>query len=317
MHLYILRRIIQMIPVFIGITFITFMMISLAPGDPVVSMYPPEVLERIDMELLREQLGLNDPVPIQYVKMMGRFFTGELDSFQERRPALNLIFERLFPTMLFAVLTVVVALLIGLPVAILSAIRPYSALDNISTFFVLTGLSVPSFWIALILILIFSERLRWLPSTGIRPIDATIYNPVEMLPYIIMPTMVMAIGLLPSIVRYSRSSMMDVLAQDYVRTARSKGLKERTVLIRHALRNAILPVVTLIGAIIPFLIGGAVLVETIFGIPGIGRLAVRAALVRDVPVILTLNIFVAVMVLISNLLTDVFYTFLDPRIRLT
>jgi len=313
---YVIRRLVQMVPVFISITVITFLMITLAPGDPVATMYPPEVLNRIDQDLLREQLGLNDPLPVQYAKMMKRFFSGELESFQERRPVLDLIADRLFPTFLFATLSLICALLIGLPVAMLSATRPYSWWDNFSSISVLAGLSVPQFWIALIFILIFSERMRLLPSSGIRPINATGYNPIEMFPYLILPTIVLTIGLLPSITRYSRSSMIEVLSQDYIRTAHSKGLKTRHVMIRHALRNAILPVVTLIGAIFPLLLGGAVLVETIFGIPGIGRLAVRSALVRDLPVILSLNIFVAVIVLISNLITDIVYTYLDPRIRL-
>lgn len=316
MQQYLIRRLLQMAPVFIGITFITFLMISLAPGDPVVSLFPPEVLDRVDLDLLREQLGLNAPLPTQYVRMMGRFFSGELESFAERRPAMELIFARLFPTLLFSVLAIVCALIIGLPVAILSALKPYSLFDNVSTVSVLTGLSLPQFWIALILVLIFSERLRILPSSGIRPISASSYDPIEMFPYLIMPTFVLVIGLLPSVVRYSRSSMIDVLSQDYVRTAFAKGLANRTVWVRHALRNAILPVVTLVGAIFPLLLGGAVVVETIFGIPGIGRLAVRSAQVRDLPVILSLNIFTAVLILFSNMITDVFYTTLDPRIRL-
>lgn len=317
MHRYLIRRLLQMIPVFIGITFITFMMISLSPGDPVMSLYPPEVIDRADLDVLRDQLGLNDPLPVQYVRMMGNFFTGGLESFQERRPAMDLIFDRLFPTLLLTTLAVLVALLIGLPVAIFSALRPYSLFDNVATVMVFTGLSLPQFWFALLLILVFSEQLRVLPSSGIRPITASTYNPVEMFPYLIMPTIVLAIGLLPSIMRYSRSSMIEVLGQDYIRTARGKGLTRRAILFRHALPNAILPVVTLIGVIFPLLLGGAAIVETIFGIPGIGRLAVRAAQVRDLPVILSLNIFAAVMILISNMLTDMFYTYLDPRISLS
>jgi peptide/nickel transport system permease protein len=317
MQQYIIRRLLQMIPVFIGITFITFVMITLAPGDPVVSLYPPEVLDRVDLDLLRDQLGLNEPLPVQYVRMMGRFFSGDLESFQERRPALELIFERLFPTTLLTTLAILLALLVALPVALLSAVKPYSWFDNVASVSVLTGLSLPQFWFALLLILIFSEQLRLLPSSGIRPIDAQSYEPLQMAPYLVLPTVVLAIGLLPSIMRYSRSSMLEVLGQDYIRTAHSKGLTQRDVLLRHALPNAILPVVTLIGVIFPLLLGGAAIVETIFAIPGIGRLAVRAAQVRDLPVILSLNIFAAVIILFSNLLTDLFYTYLDPRIRLS
>jgi peptide/nickel transport system permease protein len=316
MQTYLVRRVVQMIPVFIGITIVSFLMIRLSPGDPIATMYPPEVLERVNQDLLREQLGLNDPLPIQYVKMMTQFFTGDLISFQEGRSTAEAITERLPTTILFAVTSIVTAMLIGLPIAVLSATRPYSKLDNVSTIGAMMGLSLPQFWIALVFILIFSERLRLLPASGVRPLGSDGSDPLEVLPYIIMPTIVLMLGLLPSVVRYMRSSMLDVLDQDYVRTARSKGLTERVVIGKHALRNAILPVVTLIGAIFPLLLGGAVLVETIFGLPGLGRLAVRSAQVRDLPVVLSINILAAIMVLISNLVTDIVYTYLDPRIRL-
>ncbi len=316
MQNYLVRRLLQMIPVFIGITFISFAIVRLSPGDPVATLFPPEVLGRIDQELLREQLGLNDPLPVQYVKMMVSFFNGSLNSFQERRPTSDILVERLPITLLFASTAVLLALTIGLPVAVISALRPNSWLDNLFTTAALAGISIPSFWIALVFILIFTEQLRWLPASGIRPITATGYNLVEMFPYMIMPSIVLSLGLIPSIVRYTRSSMLEVMTQDYVRTARSKGLAEQVVVIRHGLRNALLPVVSLIGAIFPVLLGGMVLVESIFALPGLGRLAVRAAQTRDYPMILTLNMFSAVMVLLSNTVTDLIYQVLDPRIRL-
>lgn len=305
-----------MIPVFFGITFISFLIIRLAPGDPIATMYPPEVLDRINQDVLREQLGLNDPIPVQYVKMMAQFFNGELISFQERLPTFTLIAERLPITLLFTLLAIVFALVIGLPIALISAIRPYSKLDNVLMVGALAGLSVPQYWLALVLILVFSEQLRILPASGVRPVGAGGDSVSAMLPYLIMPTAVLTLGLLPSVIRYTRSSLMDVLSQDYIRTARSKGLQERTVIVLHGLRNALIPVVSIIGAIFPVLLGGAVLVESIFGLPGIGRLAVRAAQNRDFPMVLTLNMFAAVMVLVSNLVTDLIYTRLDPRIRL-
>lgn len=316
MQAYLIRRLIQIIPVFIGITFISFLIVRLSPGDPLATMFPPEVIGRVDKEVLREQLGLNDSIPVQYVKMMWNFFNGSLKSFQERRPTLELVSERLPTTLLFAVMAIVFALLVGLPIAIISAVRPYSKVDNIATVGALMGLSLPQFWIALVLILIFSERLRLLPASGIRPIGTDTYDFAQMFPYLIMPTFVLSMGLLPSVVRYTRSNMLEVLSQDYIRTARSKGLTERVVIGFHALRNGLIPVVTLIGFIFPLLLGGAVLVETIFGLPGLGRLAVRAAQNRDFPLILTLNMFSAVMVLVSNLIVDIIYTYLDPRVRL-
>lgn len=317
MQRYLLRRILQIIPVFLGITFISFAIVRLSPGDPIATMFPPEVLGRIDREVLREQLGLNDSVPVQYVKMMTNFFNGSLTSFQERQPTFQVLMDYLPITMLFATTAVLLALAIALPIAVFSALKPYSLVDNVTTLTALTGLSLPQFWIALVLVLIFSERLRWFPASGIRPITATGYDLAEMLPYMVMPTAVLVLGLLPAIVRYTRSSMLEVLGQDYIRTARSKGLSERRVVTFHALRNALIPVVTLIGAVFPLLLGGAVLIETIFGIPGLGRLAVRAAQTRDYPMILTLNMFAAFMVLISNTITDLIYTYLDPRIRLS
>lgn len=317
MQRYLVRRLLQMIPVFLGITFISFAIVRLSPGDPIATLFPPEVLGRIDREALREQMGLNESLPVQYVKMMTNFFNGTLTSFQERAPTFQVLMNYLPVTLMFATSAVLLALLIGLPIAVISALKPYSWIDNLTSVSALAGLSLPQFWIALVMVLIFSERLRWLPASGIRPITATGYNLTEMLPYLIMPTFVMTLGLLPSIVRYTRSSMLEILGQDYIRTARSKGLAEHTVVIAHALRNALVPVVSLIGAIFPILLGGAVLIETIFGIPGLGRLAVRAAQTRDYPMILTLNMFAAFMVLVSNTVTDFIYTYLDPRIRLS
>jgi len=305
-----------MIPVFIGITFVSFVIIRLAPGDPVATLFPPELLGRVDKAVLREQLGLNDPVLVQYVKMTWNFFNGTLTSFQEKRPTFELIAERLPTTVLFSSLAIILALVIGLPVAVLSATRPYSKLDNIANTSALVGLALPSFWIALVLILIFSERLRLLPASGIRPLTANNYDLGQMFPYLVMPTLVLALGLVPSVVRYTRSSMIDVLSQDYIRTARSKGLRERAVIYIHALRNGLIPVVSLMGAIFPLLLGGSVLIETVFGLPGLGRLAVRAAANRDFPMVLTVNMFTAMIVLLSNLITDIIYTYLDPRIRL-
>lgn len=313
---YIVRRLLQMIPVLIGISFITFLIIRLAPGDPIATMYPPEVIGRVDTSILRQRLGLDDPIPLQYLRMIGGLLSGTLNSFQESRPTLDLIRERLPITALFALLSLGLALLIGIPVAVLSAVRPYSWLDNLFTTLALAGLSIPAFWLALVLILMFSEQLRVLPASGIRPTGADGYDLRQMFPYLIMPTLVMTVGLLPSVVRYTRSAMIEALGQDYVRTARSKGLSGRAVVSRHALRNALIPVISLVGTIFPLLLGGAVLVEQIFGIPGMGRLAVRAAQNRDFPLILTLNMISAVIVLTSTFITDIVYTVLDPRVQM-
>lgn len=304
-----------MIPVFIGITFIAFLMVRLAPGDPIATMYSPETIGNVDREALERRLGLDQPLPVQYARMMAEFFSGELKSFQTQRPTITMILE-LFPTtLLLATLAVMFALLIGIPVALFSAARPYSWFDNIATTGTLVGLSLPQFWLSLILILIFSERLKILPATGIRPVGAA-HGIIDSIPHLIMPVGVLVLGLLPAIVRYTRSTLIDVFAHEYIRTARAKGLRERRVIFLHALRNGLIPVVTLIGILFPALLGGAVLIETIFGLPGIGRLALRAAQNRDMPLILTLNMFSAILVLLSTLITDLIYAYLDPRISL-
>jgi peptide/nickel transport system permease protein len=313
---YLARRLMQIIPLVIGITFVAFLLINLAPGDPVTTLFPPQMIKGIDIEVIREQLGLNDPLPVQYVKMMWKFVNGDLNSFIEKRPTTTMILERLPTTITFAFLALFFSLLVGIPVAILSATRSYSFIDDIAMVGSMVGLSLPSFWFALILILIFSEKLRFLPPSGIRPLQATGYNLGEMFPYLILPTLVLSMGILPSIVRYARSSMMEVMRQDYIQTARAKGLKERAVVYGHALKNALIPVVSLIGILFPMLIEGSVIVETIFALPGLGRLAMQSALNRDYPLILSINMMMAFVVLASNLMADISYAFLDPRIRL-
>ena len=313
---YLVRRLLQMIPLVIGITFVSFLLILSAPGDPVATMYPPQQIQDIDTEAIRDALGLNDPIPVQYVKMMWKFFNGELTSFIQHRPTTTMIAERLPTTFTFAILALVVSLLIGIPVAVLSATRSYSIVDDIAMIASMVGLSLPSFWFALILILIFAERLQLFPPSGIRPLQATGYNLGEMAPYVVLPTAVLSLGILPAMVRYARSSMMEVMRQDYINTARAKGVKERIVIYRHALKNAFIPIVSLLGVLFPMLLEGAVIVETIFGLPGLGRLAMQSALNRDYPVVLSINMMMSFFVIMSNLSADIAYAILDPRIRL-
>jgi peptide/nickel transport system permease protein len=315
MQQYLIRRLIQIIPLVVGISFISYLLVVAAPGDPIATMFSPDQVANIDKDLLREKLGLNQPIPVQYAKMMWQFLNGNLNSFAERRSTIKMVEERLPTTVLLSFLALGLALVVGIPIAIISALRPYSILDDVSVTLSMMGLSLPQFWFALILILIFAERLRILPATGLRPIDATGYNLIEMFPYLIMPTVVLSMGILPAVVRYCRSSMMEVMRQDYISTARGKGLGERAVVIRHALKNALIPVVSLVGVVFPMLLGGAVVVETVFALPGLGRLAVRAALGRDYPVVLTINMLVCLIVLLSNLAADAAYAYLDPRIR--
>jgi peptide/nickel transport system permease protein len=309
------RRVLMLVPMLIGISIVSYGIIRLAPGDPTRVLADPEMLTAEQLATMRVQLGLNDPLPVQYVKTMRALLTGDLRSFKTRQPVLTMIGERLPATLALAGFVLVFGFTIGILLGILQALRPYSRFDDAVTFLSLFGFAVPTFWLALMLMLVFSVRLHWLPASGIRPTNATGWNPVEMAPYLVLPTLVLGTNLLASVARYTRSSMLDALGQDYIRTARAKGLRERAVVLAHALRNSLLPVITLLGIQIPFLLGGSVAIETIFALPGVGRLALDSVVNRDYPVILTINVMVAVLVLVGNLLADVAYGLADPRIR--
>lgn len=305
----------MLIPMLLGISIISYAIIRFAPGDPTRMLADPELLSQEQMEIMRRQLGLDEPIATQFVKTMTALFTGDLRSFKTRQTVFEVVGERLPTTALLAALTLVFGFLFGTILGVVQAMRPNSRLDDVATGLSLFGFAVPNFWLASMLILVFAVKLDWLPASGIRPADAEGWNLLEMAPYLILPTIVLGTNLLASVARYTRASMIESLSQDYIRTARSKGLREQVVITRHALRNSLLPSITLFGAQLPFLIGGSVAVETIFALPGVGRLALDAVVMRDYPVILTINVFVATAVLIGNLLSDIVYGFADPRIR--
>jgi peptide/nickel transport system permease protein len=315
MRRYIIRRLLQSLLILIGVTVITFGLMVLAPGDPVTLLVSPEQLGSVDVHVLRAQLGLDRPLPAQYVSTMSALVTGQLRSFRERRPVAEMIGEALPPTALLALLALALAVGLALPIALASAVRPYSPLDHGVTVFSLLGISLPSFWFALVLILVFTDRLRWLPASGIRPVGAGGLGPLDVWPYVVMPTVVLALSILPFLVRYARSALIENLSQEYVLVAHSKGLSRSHVLLRHVLRNALIPVVTVLGLLIPTLLSGSVVVETVFAIPGLGRLALQGALSRDYPVVMTVTVLGAALIVASNLLTDLSYALLDPRIR--
>lgn len=306
----------MLIPMLIGISIISYGIIRLAPGDPTRMLADPEMLTTEQMQALHVQLGLDQPIQVQYLRTMQALLTGELLSFKTRQPVMEMIGERLPTTIGLATSVLIVGFSLGMVVGVLQALRPNSRLDDVLTFASLFGFAVPAFWLALMMILIFSVRLDWLPTSGIRPTNTSGWDPLAVAPYLVLPTFVLATNLLASVARYTRSSMLETMGQDYLRTARAKGLSERVVTIRHALRNSLLPVITLLGVQIPYLLGGTVAVETIFALPGVGRLALDSVISRDYPVILTINLLVAVLVLIGNLLTDIAYGLADPRVRL-
>jgi peptide/nickel transport system permease protein len=304
-----------MIPLVIGVSALSYAIIAFAPGDPATLLVDREQMTAETYTAMRAELGLDDPGPVRYLKTMRSLFTGDLRSFRTKQRVVDAIAERVPTTLTLGVFAILFGLILGTVIGILQATRPYSRLDDVGTIVSLTGFSIPHFWFALMLIMLFGVRLHWLPVSGIRPVGSSDYNLIQMGPYLIMPTVVLGTGLLAYVARFVRSSMLEALNQDYIRTARAKGLRERLVLTRHALRNSLLPVITIAGFILPLLIGGAVIVENVFALPGMGRLAVDAVFARDYPVILTVTIFSAIAVIVGNLVSDILYAVADPRIR--
>ncbi|HLN14914.1 MAG TPA: ABC transporter permease [bacterium] len=315
MGAYLARRVLVLVPLLFGVTAITFALLVLAPGNPVDFLISPEERGFTDVSVLRHQLGLDRPLPVQYVSMMAELTTGRLRSFSDRRPTIQLVGEALPTTLILTATSLAATVALAIPIAVVSAVRPYSGIDHAATLFSLLGISLPTFWLALGLIYIFTERLGVLPASGLRPVGSAGYAPAVIWPYLIMPTVVQALSILPVLVRYARSSLLDAFGQDYVRVARSKGLGERAVLVRHVGRNSLIPVLTVVALLLPFLLSGSVVVETIFALPGLGRLAVGAALARDYPTVLTTTTVAGVLVVLSNLGADLGYFYLDPRVR--
>lgn len=292
----------------------TFVLVHLAPGGPAILLDP--ALDPMATEILRQRLGLDQPLMVQYLRWLGDVVRLDFGmSFTFDRPVLGLILERLPATMLLGGASLLFAIIIAFPLGVISAKFRSGWPDQVSSFITLLGISVPNFWMGIMLILAFSVGLGILPSSGMstpgRPMAV-----LDVLQHLVMPTLVLGLGTMASIAKYTRSSVLGVLTQDYVRTARAKGLSEGVVLSRHALRNALIPVVTVIGLWLPRLVGGAVVTETIFSWPGMGRLAISAAFQRDYPIILGVSLVVSAVVVSANLLVDVIYGYLDPRIRL-
>ena len=304
MHIYIFKRIIQVIPVLILVTLITFSLVHLTPGDPAI-MRAGEDATAEQVESIRESMGLNRPVHMQYLNWIGGLFRGDLGySLQDGRPVFITLIRRLPATIQLVIASFIVSIGIGIPIGILSAVKQNTFADSFARIFALLGLSMPNFWIGLMLMLLLSYRLRLLPASGSG----------SML-HLIMPAIALGLPAAGVITRLTRSSMLEVLKEDYIRTAQSKGLKNQTVIYKHALKNAMLPVITVIGIQLGSRLGGSVIIESVFAYPGIGRFAYLRLLARDYPMIMgNLLIFAFIFILI-NLLTDILYGFIEPRIR--
>jgi peptide/nickel transport system permease protein len=315
---YILRRILISIPVLLGITVVTYVIVTLAPGDPVSALVDPEQVAALGpgwLEQQRAELGLDRPLPVRYGLWMKEIAQGNLGySYSDRQPVADKISERIWPTVKLMLAVQLLALLIALPIGILSAVKQYSIIDYLATVFGFTTISIPSFFLALAGIYVFAVKLRWLPTAGM----GTIGEPpslLDSLHHLILPATVLGLAQAAPLIRYTRSSMLETIRQDYVRVARAKGLSEGSVITRHALRNALIPLVTVVALTLPQLLGGAVIIEQVFSWPGMGTLAIKAVRGRDYPTIMAINMIGAVAILISSLIADVIYAWIDPRIN--
>jgi peptide/nickel transport system permease protein len=322
MFVQIAKRLIMMLPLLLGITLISFVVIHLAPGEPtdLQTQLNPEVSSEL-RERLRAQYDLDKPLLVQYGKWLARLVQLDFgESFvQDRRPVAEKIAERLPVTIMINLLSIGLILLIAVPLGVLSAVRRNSLFDRFTTVFVFIGFATPSFWLALLLMDFFGVRLGLFPIAGLKSLGHEYLSfgrqVGDVAHHLVLPVFVSAFGGLAGFSRYMRGNMLEVVRQDYILTARAKGLSERVVIYRHALHNALLPVITLLGLSVPGLIGGSVIFETIFAIPGMGKMFYDGVMMRDYPLIMGVLVIGAVLTLVGNLIADVAYAMADPRIR--
>ncbi|MFD2925007.1 nickel ABC transporter permease [Halobacillus naozhouensis] len=306
----IVKRFLQLLLLLFGISFLVFMSMHIAPGDPATVIGGPTATES-DLEAIREELGLNRPVLVQYVDYIKGVVQGDLGySFQNNQSVAEAIMTRFPQTLNLAVASMIVAILIGVPAGIISAIRQNSWFDFSSTTVALAGISIPNFWLGAMLILIFSVQLQWLPVGGL---SAPFWT-IEGIKQLILPAITLGTASAAMIARMSRSAMLEVIRADYIRTAKAKGVKSWGVIWVHALRNAMIPVITVIGLNFGFLLGGTIITEQVFAINGVGRLMIDAIAARDFPVVQGTVLLVATLFVVVNLLVDIIYALIDPRI---
>ena len=316
---YIIRRLILIIPTFFFISIVIFTLIHLAPGDPIYAMIGRHPVSAEVMERLRADLGLDQPIPVQYIKWVSKLVQGDLGfSYVSYRPVITMIGEKLTRTLELMLIAEVVSILIAVSVGVIAAVKHYSLTDAACSLGALIGYSAPNFWVALLAILVFAVWLKLLPISGTTsfiefasPIEALL----DHLRHLVLPTSILVLTWTAYLFRMVRSSMLEVLRQDYITTARAKGVKERVVIYKHALRNALLPVITYVGFSVGFLLSGAAVIENVFGWPGLGSFMVTIAEIRDYPTLMGLGMIIAIMVLLANLCADIAYALIDPRIR--
>jgi peptide/nickel transport system permease protein len=310
---YIIRRLIQALFLVWGCATLVFFMVRLIPGDPVVQMLGPEYTPEA-AEAIRVKLGLDEPFHIQYLRWFGNVLTGDLGgSIATGETVADIIITGLPKTLSLATLSFLIATAIAVPAGIVAALRRNTVFDYAASVVAFVGVSMPSFWLGILLILVFSVRLRWLPAIGYA--DPTEDGVVAWLERLILPSLAIGAAYSAILMRFVRAGLLEVLSSDYVRTARAKGVREHAVVLRHAMRNALIPVVTVMGIQLALLLSGTVVVETVFSIRGIGRILVAAIFDRDYPIVQGVILLIAVIFVMANLLVDIVYTFLDPRIR--
>ncbi len=313
---YIQRRLLISIPILLMVTMLIFGLLQLTPGDPLDTYLPPDqAMPEAQKEALRERLGLNEPAPVRYFYWLKETVQGNM-GYRVRtfEPVSEAISRRIGATLLLMGVAMTIGITIGVTLGVVAAVKQYSFLDNIMTIFAFLGVSFPVYLAGLLALYLFSLRVNWFPAGGL----ATPGEPFSLsdrLHHLVLPAAIISINYVASTMRYTRSAMLEVMSLDYVRTARAKGLREQAVIVRHGLRNALLPVVTIIGAYVPNLLGGAVFIESIFSWPGLGRLYLEGIEGRDYPLIMGMTLILAIVIMIANLLTDIAYGLVDPRIR--
>jgi peptide/nickel transport system permease protein len=322
---YILRRLLGAIPLLLGVATLIFFVINLAPGDPTALFFNPNVPAEV-IEQMRRNLGLDQPIYIRYVRWLAAFLTGNFGySFAQSRPVSAIILEALPNTLILAAFSLVLVFAIGIISGTIQAVKQYSLADSTLSVVSLFFYSMPSFWLGLMLMLLFAlkaHQWHWffsLPPTGMTSVDYDFFTPgqkiVDRISHLILPVTTLSLVLAAGIARYTRGQMLEVIRQDYIRTARAKGLPEHTVIIKHALRNSLIPVITLLGLYLPLLFSGAVFVEVIFSWPGMGRIIVDAIFQRDYPVVMATSFIFAAVTIMGSLIADLLYAVADPRIR--
>lgn len=310
---YLISRLVQSAVLVVVVSIVMFALLYAAPGGPAILVQQDVTAEAAAQ--MRQNLGLDDPVPIQYLRWASRMLQGDAGvSISNSRAVSRLLAQRFGATATLAAAALLLAVVFGVTIGVLSAVRRNSWFDRVATAATFMGVSIPNFWLGIMMIILFSVTLGWLPSAGMVP-AGTDASWIVRLKHLIMPAVVLGSASMAQLTRYTRSSMIGVLREDYIRTARAKGVRPRAVLTRHALRNGLVPVITVVGVLLPKLFSGAAITESIFAWPGLGRLAVDSALQRDYPVIMALTLLVSALVIAASLVVDVLYVLVDPRIR--